>query len=105
MTNSRSVKKNNIRAMLTLGLLGTILTLEFIAPDYALAASLPWEGPLETLADSLTGDLAKTVCAAVVCVSGIFVALGEGGPFGRLAGRIVFGLALAIGAMNIVKMF
>ncbi len=73
--------------------------------NQAFAASLPWEGPLEMLAESLTGDLAKTVCAAIVCVSGIFIALGEGGPFGRVAGRLIFGLALAIGAMNIVKLF
>lgn len=95
----------NPKSVITFGLLLAMLVTDILMPGSAFAASLPWEGPLETLADSLTGDLAKTVCAAVVCVSGIFVALGEGGPFGRLAGRIVFGLALAIGAMNIVKLF
>lgn len=95
----------NPKSIITFGLLAAILVTDLLMPGSALAASLPWEGPLKTLSDSLTGDLAKTVCAAVVCVSGIFVALGEGGPFGRLAGRIVFGLALAIGAMNIVKLF
>ena len=103
--NKKTEALSDPRKIITAGLLAAMLGADIIMPESALAASLPWEGPLETLADSLTGDLAKTVCAAVVCVSGIFVALGEGGPFGRLAGRIVFGLALAIGAMNIVKLF
>ena len=101
MKNSNSLS----RISLVFGIFMVLVAVDAFFANSAFAASLPWEGPLETLSDSLTGPLAKTVCAAVVCVSGIFVALGEGGPFGRLAGRIVFGLALAIGAMNIVKMF
>lgn len=99
------LSKSEIRMVIAMGLFVAMMVFDVVSASSAFAASLPWEGPLETLADSLTGPLAKTVCAAVVCVSGIFVALGEGGPFGRLAGRIVFGLALAIGAMNIVKLF
>lgn len=68
-------------------------------------ASLPWEGPLVQLQTSLTGPVAKAVCAIVVCCSGLFVALGEAGQFGRLCGRLVFGLALAVGFMQILSLF
>ena len=73
-------------------------------PSYAYAA-LPWEGPLVQLQTSLTGPVAKAVCAIVVCCSGLFVALGEAGQFGRLCGRLVFGLALAVGFMQILSLF
>ena len=68
-------------------------------------AALPWEGPIETLKESLTGTVAKAICAIVVCVAGLMMALGEGGQFGRMVGRLVFGLALAIGFMQIISMF
>ena len=68
-------------------------------------AALPWEGPLVQLQTSLTGPVAKAVCAIVVCCSGLFVALGEAGQFGRLCGRLVFGLALAVGFMQILSLF
>lgn len=66
---------------------------------------LPWEGPMMTLQRSLTGPVAKAVAMIVVVVAGIFVALGEGGPAGRLVGRLVFGLGLLFGALTIISSF
>lgn len=66
---------------------------------------LPWEGPMATLQRSLTGPIAKSVAMVVVVVAGIFVALGEGGPAGRLVGRLVFGLGLLFGAISIIDSF
>lgn len=69
------------------------------------AAALPWEGPLEELKSSITGTVAKAICAIVVCVTGVMIGMGEGGQAGRVALRLVFGLALAIGFMQIITMF
>ena len=66
---------------------------------------LPWEKPMMTLQRSLTGPIAKAVAMVVVVVAGIFVALGEGGPVGRLVGRLVFGLGLLFGALQIINAF
>ena len=66
---------------------------------------LPWEKPMYTLQRSLTGPIAKAVAMVVVVVAGIFVALGEGGPAGRLVGRLVFGLGLLFGALQIINAF
>lgn len=89
-------EKKKLIASLMLGVM--------LVPVKAYAA-LPWEGPLVQLQSSLTGPVAKAVCAIVVCCSGIFVALGEAGQFGRLCGRLVFGLALAVGFMQILSLF
>lgn len=66
---------------------------------------LPWETPMITLQNSLTGPFAKAIAMIVVVVAGIFVALGEGGPAGRLVGRLVFGLGLLFGAVQIIASF
>lgn len=100
----KKISKAQVRTVVVFGLFAVMMIFDAVSANSAFAA-LPWEGPIDTLTESLTGPMAKAVCAATVCVTGIFIALGEGGPFGRIAGRIIFGLALAIGAMNIVKMF
>lgn len=100
------MKKFNLRLTdaVVMGFFFGLLGVNLVVPESALAA-LPWETPLNELKTSLTGPVAKAVAAIVVCVSGLFVALGEGGQFGRLAGRLVFGLALAMCFMQIVDMF
>ena len=81
-----------------------LIAWDLMEPGQAYAA-LPWEGPLEQLQYSLTGPVAKAVCAITVCCSGFFVACGEGGQFGRLCGRLVLGLSLSVGFMQIISMF
>ena len=84
--------------------LSGLLVFQFLEP-YTAFAALPWETPLTSLQTSLTGPVARAVCAIVVCVSGLMIALGEGGQFGRLCARLIFGLALAVGFMQIINMF
>lgn len=96
--------KYKIDSALMLGALAGLAAYQLLAPASALAA-LPWEGPLETLKASITGTVAKAICAVVVCVTGVMIGMGEGGAAGRVALRLVFGLALAIGFMQIISMF
>lgn len=106
-----------------LGLMVLYMALCFFAPDIVSHAAtfdtefnnqgvgngkvtgLPWEAPMMTLQRSLTGPVAKAIAMIVVVVAGIFVALGEGGPAGRLVGRLVFGLGLLFGALQIINAF
>lgn len=97
----KKLKRDNV--ILT-GIFLGLMIFKVLAPD-ATYAALPWEGPLEELEESITGTVAKVITAIVVCVSGMMIAMGEGGAAGRLALRLVFGLALAIGFMQIVSMF
>lgn len=99
--NRIAIKENtNIALGVFLGL--TIFNM--FNPDM-VSAALPWEGPLEELEESITGPVAKGITAIVVCVCGVMIAMGEGGASGRLALRLIFGLALAIGFMQILSMF
>lgn len=86
------------------GLMLGFMAYSIVEPSVASAA-LPWEGPLEELKASITGTVAKAICAIVVCVTGVMIGMGEGGAAGRIALRLVFGLALAIGFMQIISMF
>lgn len=62
------------------------------------AGSMPWEGPLQQLIDSLTGPVAKGIgIAAIVCL-GIGIAFSEGGSMLRKALFVVMGLALTFSA-------
>jgi type IV secretory pathway VirB2 component (pilin) len=59
---------------------------------------MPWETPLQTLIDSLTGPVAKAIgIAAIVCL-GIGIAFSEGGSMLRKALFVVFGLAITFSA-------
>lgn len=97
-------KSFNQSNALILGLITGYLIFTSLEPSTACAA-LPWEGPLEELKSSITGTVAKAITAIVVCVCGLMISMGEGGASGRIALRLVFGLALAIGFMQIISMF
>lgn len=81
------------------------LAYALIAEPVPAYASLPWEEPLTELKESITGTVAKAICAIVVCVTGVMIGMGEGGAAGRIALRLVFGLALAVGFTQIISMF
>jgi type IV secretion system protein VirB2 len=62
------------------------------------SSGMPWETPLASLIDSLTGPVAKGVgIAAIVCL-GIGIAFSEGGSMLRKSLFVVFGLAITFSA-------
>lgn len=75
----------------------------------ALAAgtgpSMPWEGPLQTVADSLSGPVAKAVGIIAIVVTGLGFAFAEGGSAMRKGVGIVFGLAIAFTATTFITTF
>lgn len=68
-------------------------------------AAMPWEGPLETIQESVTGPVATGVCTIIVVVTGIAIACGEGGGAGRRLLQGVCGLALALGVASFISSF
>ncbi|MEM7588885.1 MAG: TrbC/VirB2 family protein [Myxococcota bacterium] len=61
-------------------------------------SSLPWEGPLTQIANSLTGPVAKAGGVIAIAVSGLTLAMGESGGFFRRMLQVVFGLGVAFSA-------
>lgn len=68
------------------------------APIYAQAAS-PWENAVDVLRASFTGPIARGLALVSIVVGGLMFAFGEGQSKRMLAG-IVFGVGMAIGAVN-----
>lgn len=76
------------------------------ATDSALAgggAALPWEGPISTLAASLSGPTATTIAVIAIFVAGTALIFGEDlGKFARTLLMIVIAAGFLIGAAKII---
>ena len=64
----------------------------------AAATGMPWETPLQTFLNSLTGPVAKIAGVAAVCVTGLGIAFSEGGSGMRKLITVAFGLCIAFSA-------
>jgi type IV secretion system protein VirB2 len=75
-------------------------TLGFIAcaSAHAAGAGMPWETPLTSLLDSLTGPVAKIIGVAAVVITGLGIAFSEGGSGMRKIVTVAFGLTIAFSA-------
>ena len=75
--------------------LGAIL----LVPASSYAQASPWENAVDVLMVSFTGPIARGLSLVSIVVGGVTFAFGEGGSKRALAG-IVFGVGMAIGAVN-----
>lgn len=65
-------------------------------PAYAQS---PWENAVDVLRTSFTGPIARGLSLVAIVIGGLMFAFGEGDSKRTLAG-IVFGVGMAIGAVN-----
>ena len=68
----------------------------------AHAAGSPWENAVDVLRDSFTSTIARGLSLVAIVVGGLMFAFGEGDSKRMLAG-IVFGVGMAIGAVNFMS--
>lgn len=59
----------------------------------------PWEQAVQVLQTAFTGSIAKGLSLVAIVVGGLMFAFGEGQSKRTLAG-IIFGVGMAIGAVN-----
>ena len=59
----------------------------------------PWENAVQVLQNSFTGPIATGLSLVAIVVGGLVFAFGEGSGKRTLAG-IIFGVGMAIGAVN-----
>ncbi|MCY1277300.1 TrbC/VIRB2 family protein [compost metagenome] len=84
-------------------LLGALLVLSL--PALAAGSGMPWEGPLESILDSVQGPVAKIMAVIVIIVTGLALAFGDtSGGFRKLI-QIVFGLSIAFAASSFFLSF
>ena len=84
-----------------------VLLLLLVAPVAAFATTagtsgLPWEGPLETFKNSITGPVALSVAILALCVAGAMLIFGgEINNFARMSVYIVLVAGLLVSANNV----
>ncbi|MGE3512877.1 MAG: TrbC/VirB2 family protein [Vicinamibacterales bacterium] len=70
-----------------------------LVPASSFAQASPWENAVNVLMVSFTGPIARGLSLVAIVIGGVTFAFGEGGSKRLLAG-IVFGVGMAIGAVN-----
>ncbi|MGF1475936.1 MAG: TrbC/VirB2 family protein [Geminicoccaceae bacterium] len=75
-----------------------------LLPEVAQAATtgMPWETPLDTVQQSLTGPVVTAIAAIAVALSGVLFALAPEGGFARRVAGIGLGLSIAVAAPSFV---
>ena len=88
--------------------LSLFVALALAAPAFAgttSGTSMPWETPLQTVQESLSGPVAKAVGIIAIVVTALGFAFSEGGSALRKGIGIVFGLAVAFTATTFITSF
>jgi type IV secretion system protein TrbC len=102
MQTSLPIKRPHFRRLRVQCRRWAIPSLMFLAtlPVYAQAAgSDPWDNAVNVLKTAFTGTIATGLSLVAIVVGGLMFAYGEGQSKKMLAG-IVFGVGMAIGAVN-----
>ncbi len=82
-----------------------LLGLALAGPTLAAGSNMPWEAPLQSIIDSITGPVAKGVGVAAITVTGLMWAFGDSSGGLRKAIQIVFGLSVAFTASSFFLSF
>jgi len=94
-----------LRVLLSRSLLAFAFTALMLMPAYAAGSSMPWEGPLETILESIEGPVAKIFAVIIIILTGIGLAFGDTSGGIRRAIQIVFGLSIAFAASSFFLSF
>jgi type IV secretion system protein TrbC len=88
--------------------LAAFVALSVTAPAFATTTSgtsMPWETPLQTVSDSLSGPVAKAIGIIAIVMTGLGFAVAESGSVIRKGMGVVCGLAVAFTATTFMSTF
>ncbi|MHB0952793.1 MAG: TrbC/VirB2 family protein [Allorhizobium sp.] len=90
-----------------IGALTGLVCIALAAPALASSGgSLPWEGPLEKIQESITGPVAGYIALAAVAIAGgMLIFGGELNDFARRLMYVVLVAGILLGAPTIVGLF
>lgn len=85
----------------------TVIAIAASTPAFASSGgSLPWEGPLEQIQESITGPVAGYIALAAVAIAGgMLIFGGELNDFARRLVYVVLVAGILLGATTIVGLF
>lgn len=82
------------------------LASELLLATAAVAATsgpgMPWDTPLTTIRDSLSGTVAHILVTVAVITTGLVFAFSEAGTGARRLFGVAFGGAIALGALSVM---
>jgi type IV secretion system protein VirB2 len=61
---------------------------------------MPWEGPLQQVADSITGPVARIIAILIIVATGMTLAFGDVGQGFKKLLQVLLGLAIAFAATS-----
>jgi type IV secretion system protein VirB2 len=102
---ARAVARLTDRSQTAMIAAGVMLMLATPAWASGSGTAMPWEAPLTTIENSLSGPVAKAVGIIAIVVTGLGFAFSEGGSVMRRGIGIVFGLAIAFTATTFITSF
>ncbi|SFY02888.1 MULTISPECIES: TrbC/VirB2 family protein [Gammaproteobacteria] len=87
------------------GLMLAAIMLMTAGSAQAAGSSMPWEGPLQSILESIQGPVARIVAVIIIIATGLALAFGDtSGGFRKLI-QIVFGLSIAFAASSFFLSF
>ncbi|WFU92106.1 TrbC/VirB2 family protein (plasmid) [Rhizobium sp. CC1099] len=94
-------------ALIAVALIAASSLFASVAPALASSGgSLPWEGPLEQIQESITGPVAGYIALAAVAIAGgMLIFGGELNDFARRLVYVVLVAGILLGATTIVGLF
>jgi len=80
--------------------IGLVLAFVMAAPAWAggTGGGMPWDSWLTSIADSITGPVAKAIGVIAIAITGLGVAISEGGSWVRKGMQVMFALCIAFSA-------
>ena len=70
------------------------------APAYAAGSGMPWETPLQSVVDSITGPVARAAAVIAIVLAGITIIFSEGGGGIRKLAFVGLGIAIMFAAVS-----
>lgn len=102
-TDSRARRLRALRLRIaTSRVFGLVAVAVLVAGPAAASggASMPWDGPLQTIADALTGNTVRIVAVIALAAGGIIWAFTRNEEGVKRVAQAVLGLGVAIGAAS-----
>jgi type IV secretion system protein VirB2 len=98
-SKSPDVRSGRAKALpwgLALGLMASLAAGPALAG--ATGGGMPWDSWVTSIADSITGPVAKAVGVIAIAATGLGVAISEGGSWVRKGMQVMFALCIAFSA-------
>ena len=91
--------------MIRTEIISVVILALLAGPAHASGSGMPWEGPLQSILDSIEGPVARVIAVIIIVITGLTMAFGDMSGGARRMIQIVFGLSIAFAATSFFLTF